>query len=101
MLDNFSSEYREDGAWHERLKVPLPVEPYNDLMAKRTAAQMQDFKERIESLRNALQNAYDEELPEDACKVLKKQFGDDFKVPEKAETAKVVASAVISTGTSA
>jgi hypothetical protein len=101
MLDNFTSEYRDDVGWHERLKVPLPVEPYSDLMAKRTAAQMQDFKDRLESLRDALQNAYDEDLPEDACKFLKKQFGDDFKIPEKAETAKVVAPAVISTGTSA
>jgi hypothetical protein len=84
-----------------RLKVPLPVEPYTDLMSKRTAAQMKDFKERLESLRDALQKAYNEELPEDACKVLKKQFGDDFKVPEKAETAKAVAPAVISTGSSA
>ncbi len=101
MLDNFTSEYREDGGWHERLKVPLPVEPYTDLMAKRTAAQMTDFKGRLESLRGALQEAYNEELPEDACKVLKKQFGDDFKIPDKAETAKMVAPAVISTGNSA
>jgi SOS response regulatory protein OraA/RecX len=70
-------------------------------MAKRSAAQMDDFKMKLESLRDALQEAYDEDLPEDACKVLKKQFGEDFKVPEKAETAKAVAPAVISTGTSA
>ena len=101
MLDNFTSEYRDEGGWHERLRVPLPVQPYTDLMEKRTAAQMMDFKERLESLRDALQEAYDEDLPEDACKVLQKQFGDDFKVPEKAETAKMVAPAVISTGNSA
>ncbi len=101
MLDNFTGEYREDGGLHERLRVPLPVQPYTDLMAKRTAVQMTDFKERLESLRDALQDAYDEDLPEDACKLLKKQFGDDFKVPEKAETAKMVAPAVISTGNSA
>lgn len=101
MLDNFTNEYREDGGWHMRLNVSLPVAPYNDLMAKRTAVQMKDFRERLESLRDALQKAYDDELPEDACKVLKKQFGDDFKVPEKSDTAKVVAPAVISTGTSA
>lgn len=99
--DNFTNEYRQDDGWHMRLKVPLPVEPYNDLMAKRTAAQMKDFKERVESLRDALQKAFDEDLPEDACKVLKNQFGEDFKVPAKAETAKAVAPAVISTGTSA
>ena len=30
-----------------------------------------------------------------------RQFGDDFKVPEKSETAKAVSAAVISTGNSA
>ena len=80
------------------MEVALPVEPYSDLMAKQTAAQMKNFKEKLESLRDALQIAYDEDLPEDACKHLKKQFGDDFKVPE---TAKVVGPAVISTGNSA
>jgi hypothetical protein len=101
ILNNFNYEFRQDDGMHLRLKVTLPVEPYNDLMAKRTAAQMKNFKERLEALRDALQEAYDEELPEDACKVLKKQFGDDFKVPDKAQTAKAVAPAVISTGTSA
>lgn len=101
MLDQFSNEYNNDDGFHQRLKVVLPVEPHSDLMAKRTAAQMKDFKERLESLRDALQQAYDEELPEDACKLLKKQFGDDFKIPEKADTAKAVQPAVISTGNSA
>ena len=101
MLNNFSYEvFHNDGA-HYRLKVMLPVEPYSDLMAKRTAAQMKTFKEKLEALRDALQKAYDEELPEDACKHLRKQFGDDFKVPEKADTARAVSAAVISTGHSA
>jgi hypothetical protein len=101
ILDNFTLAYCEEDGWHQRLKVPLPVEPYTDLMEKRTAAQMKEFKERLESLRDSLKKAYDEELPEDACKVLRKQFGDAFKVPEKAETAKVLPPAVISTGNSA
>lgn len=33
--------------------------------------------------------------------MLRKQFGDDFPVPEKAATAKAVPAAVISTGHSA
>ena len=101
MLAQFTHDYRQDDGLHLRLKVALPVEPYSDLMAKRTAAQMKDFKEKLEALRDALQLAYDEELPEEACKHLKKQFGDDFKVPEKSETAKAVKAAVISTGNSA
>ncbi|SEA71336.1 nucleotidyltransferase domain-containing protein [Acidovorax soli] len=101
MLHQFTYEYNQTDGTHQRLKVMLPVAPYSDLMAKRTAAQMKTFKEKLESLRDALSDAYDEELPEDACKLLKKQFGDDFKVPEKAQTAKTVSAAVISTGNSA
>ena len=101
MLGQFTYEFRQDEGLHQRLKVMLPVAPYSDLMAKRTAAQMKNFKEKLESLRDALRDAYNEELPEDACKLLKKQFGDDFKVPEKSETAKAVSAAVISTGNSA
>jgi SOS response regulatory protein OraA/RecX len=66
-----------------------------------TKLQMEKFQEKLEALRDALSEAYDEDLPEDACKVLKKQFGDDFKVPEKAETAKAAVAPVISTGNSA
>lgn len=101
MLGQFSYESSPDDGWHLRLKVALPVEPHSDLMAKRTAAQMKNFKEKLETLRDTLQKAYDEELPEDACKHLKKLFGSDFKVPEKSETAKAVRPAVISTGNSA
>ena len=101
MLGQFTHEFRQDEGLHQRLKVMLPVAPYSDLMAKRTAAQMTNFRERLESLRDALRSAHNEELPEDACKLLKEQFGDDFTVPEKSETAKAVSAAVISTGNSA
>lgn len=101
MLGQFTYEWSHADGLHERLKVMLPVAPHTDLMAKRTAAQMKTFKEKLELLRDALSDAYYEELPEDACKLLKKQFGEDFKVPEKSETAKAVSAAVISTGNSA
>jgi len=101
MLSNFETVYTADDGWHDRLKVMLPVSPYSDVMAGMTTGQMATFKEKLEALRDALSDAYDEELPEDACKLIRKQFGDDFKVPEKSETAKAVAAAVISTGNSA
>lgn len=100
MLAQFQWSMTDEGL-HERLKVALPVTPSTDLMAWMTKAQMEAFKLKLENLRDALQDAYDEDLPEDACKLLKKQFGDDFKVPEKAATAKAVAAPVISTGNSA
>ena len=90
-----------DEGLHERLKVALPVTPHGDLMAWMTKAQMERFQLKLEGLRDALQDAYTEDLPEDACKRLNKQFGDDFKIPEKAATARAVTAPVISTGNSA
>lgn len=101
MLSRFNNTYTDDEGWHKRLKVTLPVTPNNDLMAGMTKGQMTTFKEKLEALRDALSDAYDEELPEDACKLLNKQFGDDFKIPEKADTAKAVTAPAISTGASA
>lgn len=100
MLSRFEDTSTDEG-WHKRLKVTLPVTPYNDLMVGLTKGQMSNFNERLEALRESLSDAYDEDLPEDACKLLNQQFGDDFKVPEKSQTAKSVAPPVISTGNSA
>lgn len=91
----------QDGVWHHRLKVESPVTPFADLMAKLTAGQMEIFKSKLDALIEALGKAYDEDLPEDACKVLKAQFGDDFEIPEKAATAKIASAPFISTGSSA
>lgn len=100
ILKQFQGAMTEEG-YHERLKVSLPVTPYGDLMERLTKQQMETFKSKLAALREALEEAYDEVLPEDACKVLKKKFGDDFKVPEKSETAKAAVAPVISTGSSA
>lgn len=90
-----------DGSTYQRLTVSLPVAPYNDLMGWMTEGQMSTVKSKFEVLRDALQEALDEDLPEDACKVLNKQFGDDFTIPEKAATARAVGAPVIGTGNSA
>ncbi len=100
MRSRFGLDITDEGL-HERLKVVLPVSPNSDLMGWMSKAQMATFKEKLEGLRNALSDAYYEELPEDACKLLNKQFGDDFKIPEKAETAKAARAPFISTGNSA
>lgn len=100
ILNQFHGVVTDEG-YHERLKVYLPVTPAGDLMDGMTKQQMETFQAKLEGLRVALDEAYDEDLPEDACKLLKKQFGDDFKVPEKPETAKAAVAPVISTGNSA
>jgi hypothetical protein len=90
-----------DGSTYQRLAVTLPVAPYSDLMGWMSEGQMSTVKAKFVVLRDALEKALNEDLPEDACKVLNKQFGDDFTVPDKAATGRAVVSPVISTGNSA
>lgn len=100
ILNQFKLTYM-NGTTHQRLAVMLPVTPYSDLMGWMTEGQMSTVKSKFEVLRDALEEALEEDLPEDACKVLNKQFGDDFTIPEKAATARAVGAPVIGTGNSA
>jgi hypothetical protein len=100
LLANFRSVY-SDGWSVERLQVPLPVAPCSDLFEKMTDNQMADFKAKLEKLREALEAAHEEADPVEACKILKRQFGDDFSSPPKEETARKSPSAIISSSSSA
>ncbi|MCX8518797.1 MAG: nucleotidyltransferase [Methylophilaceae bacterium] len=100
LLSNFKPIPTDEGL-HERLTVELPVSPYGDLMKKVTNIQMDAFKQKLEALLGDLEEAYYQELPEDACELLNKQFGDDFRIPEKSTTAKSVTAPLISTGNAA
>lgn len=87
---------------NEWLTINLPVEPYDDLNEKMTENQMETLKERLEELKVALLEAQNEDLEEEACKTLSKQFGDEFPVPEKKDTAnKVKTSGFAPAGASA
>lgn len=101
MMDQFSWGLNEAGEFHTRLSIKLPVQPYCDVTDMMTKAQMGVFGDKLHALHAALCDAYEEALPEDACKLLRKQFGDEFPIPPKSETAKKVAPAIISTGHSA
>lgn len=87
--------------WNGRISVSLPVPPGNDLFAKVTDQQCEEFKKKLESLRNALAEAEQEPDPHEACKILQRQFGDDFPVPTKEATAEVRKKAVAGTSESA
>jgi hypothetical protein len=100
MLQHFSYVSTNEG-FYPRLTVALPTTPYCDLMQAMTKLQMDNFKMELESLRDALQAAYEETLPEEAAKKLVKVFGNDFPVPSKSATAKAVGAAFIGTGNSA
>ena len=102
MLANFQPVYdSESGSYVDRLRVTLPVPPGNDLLAKMTNAQMVALKDRLEKLRDALIDAQADPDPHTAAKLLSKQFGPDFPVPEKQTTAVARGKAIASPGNSA
>jgi hypothetical protein len=78
-----------------RLSAKLPIAPCDDLLAKMSRIQMDDFKERLDSLSEALDNAISEVDPTSASEKLVKVFGDDFPVPEKKATAVKRSAAII------
>jgi hypothetical protein len=87
---------------NEWLTIKLPVEPYDDLNEKMSENQMETLKKRLGELKDALVEAQNDDLEEEACKTLSKQFGDEFPVPEKKDTAnKVKTSGFAPAGASA
>ncbi len=101
MLSQFHVVTEKDGRTLYRLNVQLPVQPYNDLFSKMTDVQMTNFKDRLENLRDAMTEACDETDPREACKILRKEFGDDFPVPEIEKTAQRRGPAIISSSSAA
>ncbi|WP_289245282.1 cyclic GMP-AMP synthase DncV-like nucleotidyltransferase [uncultured Methylophaga sp.] len=90
------------GLWNGiRISVNLPVDPYNDLFQGMSDIQMNDFKDRLTSLRDALNDAYDHADTHEACKNLQQHFGVDFPLPPKTETTKKVPGGVAPSGRSA
>lgn len=100
MLDNFRN-YLDGAETVERLKVYLPIEPQSELFEKMTNNQMVSLKEKLNSLLDALDSAEKEVAPEEACKTLRKVFGDDFPVPEKPDTGEKKGRAIVTSSASA
>jgi hypothetical protein len=100
MLTKFQNVY-SNGSIVKRLIVELPVSPHCDLFEKMTDNQMADFQDKLEILLEAIGEAQQKADPVEACKILQKQFGDDFKVPSREDTAQKRPPAIISSSASA
>lgn len=100
MIDNYSYVWRDE-EYVKRLEVILPVVPECDLFSKMSNGQMTNFKDKLELLQKAFEDAIAEADPTEACKLLQKQFGDEFPVPEKKDTAQKRNKAIVSSSASA
>lgn len=102
VLARFTDVYDSDSkTWVRRVRTTLPVEPRSDLYEKMTGTQATTYEEKLKGLRDALDSAIGEVDPVEACKTLRRVFGDDFPVPEKAATAQRVGPAVASSASAA
>ena len=100
MLEQFLVPINSDSE-QPRLAVEHIGYPYNDLLASMSDAAHERFKNKLLSLQTALDDAEQDVDPHSACLILRAEFGDDFPVPDKSSTAKIVAPAVVTTGSSA
>lgn len=91
----------EDGSPEYRLLVNLPIAPGLDIFARMTDGQMTTFRERLIQLRDRLGDVTREPDPVRACELMRKDFGDDFPVPDKKNTARGGGRAIASSGVSA
>ena len=88
MINSFSNTYDVDrNLFYPRLEVFLPVKPYTDVYERVSNIQMEAFKNKLEKLRDSLDEAIDSTDLSESTKILSKQFGDDFPVIEQKETA--------------
>lgn len=70
------------------LDVRLPVKPQNELCEKIKASHnyIEKYKKKMNDLENAVSTAFNEIDPIEAAKILEKEFGSDFPIPDKSET---------------
>lgn len=102
VINNFGHKYDADeGEYCYRLEVKIPVKPYSDIFEKMTNNQMSELKSKLEKLKNSLDKTIDESDPHEAAKILEKEFGDDFPIPEKKDTAQTKKAAISTSTTQA
>jgi hypothetical protein len=72
------------------LDVRLPVKPGNELCEKVKASDnhVEKYKNKINALKDAISAAFGEIDPTEAAKMLEKEFGSDFPIPDKSDTGK-------------
>jgi hypothetical protein len=83
-----------------RINISKPTAEYEDVFGKLSDDEMDDLKERFQTMYDALIYAYDEPDPVKACQELQKVFGRDFPVPDPEETAKQTSGPAIVTASS-
>ncbi|TSC33932.1 nucleotidyltransferase [Corallococcus sp. Z5C101001] len=91
----------EKGAPRYRLHVLLPVAPRKDIFERMSDGQMTTFRDRLIQLQERLTHVVKETDPVEACKLMQKEFGEEFPVPDKGGTGRPGGRSIISSGVAA
>lgn len=105
-VDSMVNHFRWIGAKDDRsplyrLSVPVPVAPRLDIFERMTDGQMTTFRERLIQLRERLDAVTSEPDIVRACQLMRQDFGEEFPVPDKKDTGRAGAKAVVSSGVAA
>ncbi len=77
-----SDFYTNTESWKMNIDVRLPVEPRKNVYYKMSDIQQDNFYDKVESLIESLKEARDETSKKQACKILRKVFGNDFPLSD-------------------
>lgn len=85
---NFIQYFLNQFDSNNTITVKLPVLPYNDLFEKmkRSPNQTKTLKDKLIRLKESFEKAGNETDPVESCKILRKELGDDFPIPDKNDT---------------
>ncbi|SEU27973.1 nucleotidyltransferase domain-containing protein [Stigmatella erecta] len=97
----YSVGTKGDGNLLYRLQVPVPVPPGKDIFERMSPGQMTVFRERLTQLQDLLTRVARETDPVDACKLMRKEFCDEFPVPDRNDTGRSGPKAISTSGISA
>lgn len=94
MLDASYFAYVSPGRY--TVSVNLPVEPWRDIFDGASVETGSQFRNKLQTLKNKLDDVAEMDDEREQCKVLNKLFGDDFKVPDPPSKSKSTSKAVYS-----
>ena len=80
-LKNLAGSILNQFGFQSRISVHLPVPPGNDLFKKMSDRQMENFKSKLETLRESLSQVESTVDTLASCQLLQFVFGDDFSTP--------------------
>ncbi|WP_053955759.1 nucleotidyltransferase domain-containing protein [Inediibacterium massiliense] len=93
------SQVREEYLYE--IELNLPVQPYTNVFSKMSNNYMTDFKNKLEKLLKCLKEVDEECDVIEQCKLLAKEFGEDFPIPTAEEVSKRQEKSILSNSHSA